>query len=55
MKNSSWKSFGDFREMCNEKYLNKYKDLRDDCLLLARFRLAGVLVRLNLVYFDYCF
>ena len=44
MKNSSWQSFGDFAEMCNEKYLNRYEDLVDDCELLSRFRLAGILV-----------
>ncbi|OMJ77106.1 hypothetical protein SteCoe_23378 [Stentor coeruleus] len=43
MKNSSWQSFGDFEEMCNEKYLNRYEDLVDDCELLSRFRLAGIL------------
>lgn len=50
MKNDSWQNFGDFKEMCNEKYLNKYEDLVDDCELLARFKLAGTLVMGNLVY-----
>ncbi|OMJ80147.1 hypothetical protein SteCoe_19690 [Stentor coeruleus] len=43
MKNDTWQSFGDFKEMCNEKYLNKYEDLVDDCKLLDRFKLAGTL------------
>lgn len=45
MKNSSWKSFGDFKEMCNEKYLNKFADLEEDCNMLSRFQLAGTLVK----------
>ncbi|CAG9333455.1 unnamed protein product [Blepharisma stoltei] len=42
-ENKSWRVYGDFKNMCNQKNLNKYPDLREDCLQITNFELAGIM------------
>jgi hypothetical protein len=45
IEDDDWKTFEEFKKMCNVINKNKYKDLPEDCEMLNRFKLAGTLVK----------